>query len=146
MKSEPDVFSIDHLKELGQAPWDGVRNYQARNNMRQMHVGDKVLFYHSSTKTPGVAGVAQVCREAYPDFTAWDRKSEYFDAQSTPEKPRWMMVDVQFVEKFSHFVSLDELKNDPRFKGMVATKRGMRLSVQPVDGKDFQAVVKLASG
>lgn len=143
MKTEPDVFSIDELSRRGKAPWDGVRNFQARNHMRDMSVGDLVIFYHSSVAPPGAAGVARVCREAYPDHTAWDRKSEYHDPRSTPEKPLWMMVDVEFVEKFPRFVSLDEMKADPKLSGMLVVRRGMRLSVQPVDAAHFSRVLAL---
>lgn len=145
MKSEPDVFSIDDLKAKGRAPWDGVRNYQARNYMRDgMRVGDLILFYHSSTEPPGVAGLARVAREAYPDFTAWDPRSDYRDPKSTPENPVWMMVDVEFVAKFPRFISLEELKSSPVLKGMLVAKRGIRLSVQPVEKKHFEAVLKMA--
>lgn len=145
MKSEPEVFSLSDLKKRGNAPWDGVRNYQARNFMTaNMKKGDLVLFYHSSTEPPGVAGVARVCREAYPDFTAWDPKSDYFDPKSTPEKPIWFMVDVEFVSEFPRFVTLEELKSNPSFKGMMVTRRGSRLSIQPVEEPHFRAVLSLA--
>ncbi|MCG3205878.1 MAG: hypothetical protein KCHDKBKB_02601 [Elusimicrobia bacterium] len=145
MKSEPDVFSIDDLKKKGRAPWDGVRNYQARNFMRDhMCLGDLVLFYHSSALPPGVAGLARVCREAYPDFTSWDRKSKFFDPRSTPEKPLWFMVDLEFVEKFPELVNLELLKNNPTLEGMMVIRKGMRLSVQPVEEKHFQAILKMA--
>lgn len=143
MKSEPDVFSIDHLKKKGRAPWDGVRNFQARNFMREMKVGDPVLFYHSSCEPLGVAGLARVAREAYPDFTAWDKKSPYHDPRSTPEKPLWTMVDVEFVEKFPRFVPLDALRSNPALQNMVVLKRG-RLSVQPVEEADFQRVREMS--
>ena len=143
MKSEPDVFSIGDLKAKRQAPWDGVRNYQARNNMRAMKTGDLVLFYHSSTDPAGVVGIARVCREAHPDPTAWDKKSDYFDPRSTPEKPRWDLVDVEFVETLPRLVSLEEIKNDPSLSGMVLTKNS-RLSVQPVGKAEFERVLALA--
>jgi predicted RNA-binding protein with PUA-like domain len=144
MKSEPDVFSIDHLKEKGRAPWDGVRNFQARNFMRDdMKVGDLVLFHHSSCEPPGVAGVARVCREGHPDPTAWDRKSAYFDPRSTPQKPLWYLVDVEFVEKFRALVPLERLKGDPQLSGMMVTRRGARLSVQPVEKRHFERVLAL---
>src|SRR5258706_9385077 len=108
-----------------------------------MKAGDLILFYHSSTEPPGVAGIARVLKEAYPDFTSWDSKSEYFDPRSTKENPVWMMVDVQFVEKFSRLVTLDELKNHPGLKDMLVVRRGMRLSVQPVEKKHFDLVVRL---
>jgi predicted RNA-binding protein with PUA-like domain len=143
MKSEPDAFSIDDLKAEKRAPWDGVRNYQARNNMRQMQVGDLVLFYHSNAKPPGVVGIARVCKEAYPDHTAWDPKSKYHDPKSTPEAPRWEMVDVEYVETLPRMVSLEALKADPKLEGMVVTQRS-RLSVTPVDTVHFRHVLKLA--
>ncbi len=143
MKSEPDVFSIDDLARDGRGSWDGVRNYQARNFMCAMKVGDEVLFYHSSTEPPGVAGVAKVSREAHPDPTAWDRRSGYFDPRSTKEKPVWMMVEVEFVEKFPRFVTLEELKNRPDLGGMRVVKRGVRLSVQPVEERHARAIFKM---
>jgi len=143
MKTEPDVFSIDDLAKRRRGPWDGVRNYQARNFMRDMKVGDLILFYHSSTEPPGVAGLARVSREAYPDHTAWDPKSNYFDPKSTKDKPVWMMVDVEFVEKFPHFISLDALRSRPELEGMTVLRRGTRLSVQPVSEVHFGIVRSL---
>lgn len=143
MKSEPDVFSIDHLKEKGQAPWDGVRNFQARNFMKEMKKGDLVLFYHSSTEPPGVAGIARVAKEAHPDFTSWDKKSGTFDPRSTPEKPLWFMVDVEFIEKLPSYVPLTTLRSIPALKNMLVLRRGQRLSVQPVDEADFKLIRKL---
>jgi len=147
MKSEPSVFSFDDLWRSKKRTtfWDGVRNYQARNLMRdEMKVGDDVLFYHSNAKPPGVAGLARVCKEAYPDHTAWDKKSKYFDAKSTPEDPRWFMVDVEFVEKFPAVLSLTVIKEDPRFDDMMLTRKGARLSVQPVSKKHFNSIAKQA--
>jgi predicted RNA-binding protein with PUA-like domain len=144
MKSEPNVYSIDHLARAGRGPWDGVRSYQARNHMREMRAGDLVLFYHSSTEPPGVAGLARVCREAYPDHTQFDPKSDHYDPKSEREAPRWSMVDVELVEKFPQFVSLATLKTDPALAGMLVTRRGMRLSVQPVDEGHFRRVLRLA--
>ena len=143
MKSEPDVFGIDDLARKGVEHWDGVRNYQARNHMRSMKVGDRVLFYHSSADPPGVAGLARVCKEAYPDFTAWDPRSKYHDPKSTPEDPRWFMVDVEFVEKFPRLVPLDELRETPGLEDMLVIRRGMRLSVQPVTARQLQIISKL---
>lgn len=141
MKSEPEVFSIDDLARDRSAAWEGVRNYQARNFMRDdMKKGDLVLFYHSNATPPGVAGVAKVVRESYPDHSAWDAKSEYFDPKSTPETPVWMMVDVEFVERFAAVVALDELKAAPELEGMLVTQRGQRLSVQPVEAAHFRWV------
>ena len=144
MKTEPDVFGIDHLAERGVEHWDGVRNLMARNHIRQMAVGDRVLFYHSSAAPPGVAGLARVCRDAYPDFTAWDPASPYFDPKSTPEAPRWFMVDVEFEEKFPRLVPLEELRANRSLKAMVVVRPiGMRLSVQPVTKKQFEIVCQL---
>lgn len=144
MKSEPDVYSIDTLSRDGRGHWDGVRNYQARNHMRAMRNGDLVLFYHSSVEPPGVAGVARVCREAYPDHTQFDRKSEHYDPNARRDDPRWSMVDVEFVEKFPEIVSLAALKADTALEGMLVIKRGMRLSVQPVSRAHFGRVLELA--
>ena len=142
MKSEPDVYSIDDLKKDRTTSWDGVRNYSARNNMRAMRKGDLVLFYHSNANPPGVIGVAKVDKEAYPDHTAWDKRSKYHDEKSTREKPRWDMVDVRFVEKFKRLVPLDELKTTRGLENMVVIKRG-RLSVQPVTKAEFDIVRRL---
>lgn len=143
MKSEPDVFSIDDLARVGREHWDGVRNYQARNHMQRMREGDLVLFYHSSAKPPGVAGVARVCREAYPDHSQFDPRSKYYDRASKPDAPRWFMVDVEFVRKLKRFVPLDELKADSALAGMLVTRRGMRLSVQPVERAHFEHVLRV---
>ena len=144
MKSEPDVYSIDQLEQDGSTSWEGVRNYQARNFMMEMKKGDRVLFYHSNAEPSGVAGVAEVVREAYPDTAAFDPKSDYYDEASTPEKPRWFMVDVGFVEKFPAVLGLPELKADPRFEGMEVVRKGSRLSVHSVTKEHFDSVVKLA--
>jgi predicted RNA-binding protein with PUA-like domain len=144
MKSEPDVYSIDDLHKQTVGTWEGVRNYQARNHMRDMRVGDYALFYHSSCTPPGVVGLSRIQREAYPDVTQFDPKSEYFDEKSKRDAPRWDRVDVEFVEKFPRQVTLDQLKDDPEFEGMLVIKRGMRLSVQPVEKAHFQRVLKLA--
>jgi predicted RNA-binding protein with PUA-like domain len=145
MKSEPDVYSIDHLIADTTTQWEGVRNYQARNFMRDdMKIGDKVLFYHSNTKPPGIVGVAEVCKESYPDFFAWDQESKYFDPKSPEEKPRWFMVDVKFVKKFKSIISLDDLKTHPELVDMLVIRKGQRLSVQPVDEAHFNFVVGLS--
>lgn len=143
MKSEPDAYSIDDLQRDGSEPWDGIRNYQARNNMRAMGLGDLVLFYHSNAKPPGVVGVAKVCKLVYPDHTAWDPKSNYFDPKSPQDNPRWEMVDLAFVEKTPNLVSLADLKADPALADMVVTQKS-RLSVQPVGKEHFQHVLALA--
>lgn len=145
MKSEEDCYSIDDLERDGTTHWDGVRNYQARNFMRDdMKVGDRVLFYHSNAKPPGVAGVAEVCKEAYPDFTAWDPDDKHFDPKSPEDDPKWMMVDLKFVEKFPEKVALSDLKAHDQFEGMLVIKRGQRLSVQPVEPRHYDAVVEFA--
>lgn len=146
VKSEPDAYSIDDLERDGQAEWDGVRNYQARNFMRdEMTVGDLVLFYHSNAKPPGVAGVAKVATEAYPDPTQFDPKSKYHDPKATEEAPRWHLVDLSFVEKFDAVLGLDVLKEHAEdLEGMMVIKRGIRFSVQPVEKEHFRKVLKLA--
>lgn len=143
MKSEPEVFSIEDLRRDGRTHWEGVRNYQARNHLRSMQVGDLVLYYHSNADPPGVAGVARVCREAYTDEAQFDPKSDYYDAQSKREDPRWSMVDVEFVEVLPAFVSLEALKADEKLEGMLVRQRGMRLSVQPVEPAHFKRVLRL---
>ncbi|MFI5305808.1 MAG: EVE domain-containing protein [Polyangiales bacterium] len=143
MKSEPEVYSIDHLIRAGRGPWDGVRNYQARNHMRQMREGDLVLFYHSSTEPPGVAGVARVVREAYPDHTQFDPKSDHYDPKSKRDDPRWSMVDLEAIEKLPSLVTLATLKVDRALEGMLVARRGMRLSVQPVEPAHFRRVLEL---
>ena len=145
IKSEPDVFSIDHLQRAKREPWTGVRNYQARNSMRDdMRPGDLALFYHSSTVPPGVAGIAKVAGDAYPDPTQFDGKSEYYDPKATRENPRWMLVDFDFVAKFDVEVTLQQMKEDPALEGMVVLQKGTRLSITPVEAKHFKRVCKLA--
>jgi predicted RNA-binding protein with PUA-like domain len=144
MKSEPDVYSIDDLWRDGIESWEGVRNYQARNFMREMAEGDLVIFYHSNAKPPGAAGVCRIAREAYPDDTQFNKKSNYYDPKSKKEDPRWSMVDVEFVEKFDEVVSLQTMKDDPPLDGMRVTQKGSRLSVQPVDKKHFKRVLRIA--
>lgn len=143
MKSEPSTYSIEDLERDGSEPWDGVRNYQARNFMREMSEGDLVIFYHSNAKPPGVAGVARISREAYPDPTQFDKKSKYHDPKSKKEDPRWSLVDVEFVEKLEETIPLQTLKDDPALEGMIVTQKGSRLSVQPVEKKHFKRVLKL---
>ena len=148
-KSEPSAFSLDDLKQSpkGIAPWDGVRNYQARNLLRdEIRVGDGVLFYHSSTDPAGVVGLAEVVRAGYPDHTAWDPKSDHPDPKSTPDNPRWYMVDVRYVRHLPRTVTLAELKATPALKSMMVVRPGSRLSVQPVTAKEWQTVLKLAEG
>jgi predicted RNA-binding protein with PUA-like domain len=146
MKSEPDVYSIDDLERDGSTSWEGVRNYMARNNMQAMKVGDEVLYYHSNAKPPGVVGIARVCREAYPDHHAFDRKHKYFDAKSDREKPRWFMVDIEFVSKVENVdepLSLSDIKADAKLADMELVRYG-RLSVQSVKKSEFDRVKRLA--
>ena len=146
MKSEPETYSIDDLRSMKDRTdhWDGVRNYQARNLMRDaMKVGDRVLFYHSNCPVPGVVGLAKVVREGYPDFTAWDPKSNYYDPKSNEENPRWYMVDIQFVSEFDRCVSLKELRTVEELEGMKLLQKGQRLSVQPVEEREFTIVCAL---
>ncbi|MGB0334832.1 MAG: EVE domain-containing protein [Opitutales bacterium] len=143
MKSEPDVFSFEDLKSRPNQtePWDGVRNYQARNFMRdEMRVGDQILFYHSNTNPPGVAGIARVASKPYPDPTAFDKKSKYFDPKSDPENPRWMLVDVAYKSDLKRLVSLEEMKSMPELEEMRVMQRGNRLSITPVTKEEFQAI------
>lgn len=145
MKSEPEAFSIDDLaaRPGKREHWDGVRNYQARNFMREMKKGDKVLFYHSSCPEPGVVGVAKVVKEAYPDFTAFDPESKYFDPKSSPDKPRWFMVDIQFQKKLKRTIALAELKQNPLLEGMQLLRKGNRLSVMPVAEWEFDTILAM---
>ena len=143
MKSEPDVFGILSLKAKKTSAWDGVRNYQARNFMREMAIGDRVLFYHSNAKPSGVAGLAEVCAVAHPDHTQFDPRSEYFDPKATPDNPRWFMVDVRYVATFAHTLALDELRRIPGLEGMQLFTRP-RLSVQAVEKRHYDLIVKLA--
>ena len=146
MKSEPETFSIDDLADKRSTPWEGVRNYTARNFMRDyMQVGDGVLFYHSSTTPPGVVGLARVASAPYPDPTAFDPASPYFDEKSKPAEPQWMLVDVGFVEKLPAPVPLEQLRDDPALRGILVTQRGQRLSVQPVERAHFEHVARLGA-
>ncbi len=147
MKSEPGVFSIDDLAKVKKTHWDGVRNYQARNYMRDdMSPGDRVLFYHSSAEPTGVAGVAEIAAKAYPDPTAWDPKHDHFDPKTKKDEPTWVMVDIKFVEKFKQVVTLDELRANAKLAQMLVLRRGQRLSVQPVTAGEFEEVMKMARG
>jgi predicted RNA-binding protein with PUA-like domain len=146
LKSEPSVFSIE---DLARAPgrttcWDGVRNYQSRNYLRQMKVGDRVLFYHSIAEPPAVVGIAEVVRDAYPDHTAFDQKDKHFDPKSNPAKPTWDMVDIKLVRRFSRPLSLDSLRKQPGLKKMELLRRGSRLSVQPVRPQEWKIILALA--
>lgn len=146
MKSEPEVYSIDDLERDGTTDWTGVRNFKARNHMREMQVGDRVLFYHSNADPPGVAGIAEVSRLAHPDRLQFDPKSDYFEPKATKEKPYWSCPDVRFVAKFPRFVPLEELREDAKLQGMLLTSgKASRLSVQPVDKAHFDRVVALGA-
>ena len=144
MKSEPDAFSIDDLERAGTEPWSGVRNYQARNFMRDgMQPGDGVLFYHSNCEPPGIVGLASVASTAYPDPTQFDSRSVYHDPKSTPEQPRWMLVDVKFERKLKRCITLKELKACPELEDFALVQRGSRLSVMPVVKSQYDFILGL---
>ena len=143
MKTEPDEFSIDDLSKRKIEPWTGVRNYQARNFMREMKPGDGVLFYHSSCEIPGVAGIAEVATEAYPDPTQFEKKSDYYDAASKREKPRWSLVDVRYKRKLKRVIPLAELKDRRELEGFALLARGNRLSVLPVTKAQWDFILGL---
>lgn len=145
-KSEPFAYGFDRLQTDRTTPWTGVRNFQARNNMMEMQHGDLGLFYHSSIAEPAAVGIVRVVKTAYPDFTQFDRDSEYFDGRSKPEKPIWMMVDVEYVEPLAHPVTLAQMREEPRLVGMPLLKRGQCLSVQPLTPQEWQIVMELAKG
>lgn len=143
MKSEPSEVSIDDALRLGAAPWFGVRNYQARNFMRdQMQIGDGVLFYHSSCDEPGIAGIAKIASTAYPDATQFDPDSHYFDPKATPENPRWMLVDVKALRK-TRVLSLAEMRGQAELASMIVLQKGSRLSITPVTEAEWNAVLTL---
>jgi predicted RNA-binding protein with PUA-like domain len=144
LKTEPTAYSSEQLRADGTTPWTGVRNFQARNNMMEMRVGDLALFYHSSIAEPAAMGICKVSKSAYPDFTQFDRSSEYFDGRAKSEKPIWFMVDVAYVEEFAHPVTLARLRADPRLVGMALLRRGQRLSVQPVMPHEWKIVLELS--
>lgn len=146
MKSEPTAFSIDDLKSSPHqtAPWDGVRNYQARNMLRNdMQVGDLAFFYHSSCEVPGIVGIMEIVKAGYPDFTAFDPKNHHYDPKSKPEKPLWYMVDVRFKQKFEDAIRLSDLRQNPRLSHMPLLQRGSRLSIMPVTPEEWQAVLRM---
>ena len=146
MKTEPDAFSIDDLKRVGTEPWNGVRNYQARNFMRDgMRVGDGVMIYHSNCKVPGIAGLATVASAAYPDPTQFDPKSHYHDPKATPETPRWFLVDVAFERKLKRLIPLEEIKQhaEELGEGFALTAKGSRLSVFPVTSAQWKLLLSL---
>lgn len=144
-KSEPDEYSIDHLKKDIKCLWEGVRNYQARNIMRDdCKKGDLILYYHSSTKFTGVYGVAEVSKTGIADPSQFDKKSNYFDEKSTKDNPRWICVEVKFKDKFNDPVLRDALKENKKLKDMIVLKKGSRLSIQPVTQNEFSEVLKMA--
>ncbi len=146
IKSEPDAYGIDHLEnEQNQIThWDGIRNYQARNIMRdEMKVGDKIFFYHSNCKPPGIVGMVEVVKEAYPDHTALDPKSKYFDPKASEDNPRWCMVDVKLIKKFKRKLSLDDMRNEPSLAGMQLLRRGNRLSITPVTEDQWNTILEM---
>lgn len=146
-KSEPDVYSIDHLaaEKKQTTRWDGIRNYQARNFLRdRVAVGDQVFFYHSQCKTPGIVGVAEVVKTAYPDPAQFNPEHDYYDPKASSDNPRWYSVDVRLVKKFPDVIALKDLKQHPALEAMVLLKQG-RLSIQPVTPAEWKTILKLAS-
>jgi predicted RNA-binding protein with PUA-like domain len=144
MKSEPDVYSIDDLQRDGREMWDSIRNYQARNMMRDdMRIGDDVFFYHSNCKEPAVVGIMKVASEPYPDPVQFDESSRYFDPKSSKDNPRWVLVDVEFVRKLDKPITLAEIKAHPGLDDMILTRRGNRLSIMPVDKKHWDLILTL---
>jgi predicted RNA-binding protein with PUA-like domain len=145
MKSEPDAYSIDDLERDGREMWDGIRNYQARNMMRdEMRIGDEVFFYHSNCKEPGIVGIAKVASEPYPDPTQFDPEARYYDPKSSQDDPRWILVDLEFVRKLDRNITLRELKEQPGLDGMILLRKGNRLSIMPVSKEHWQQILELA--
>lgn len=144
MKSEPDAYSIDDLASDGTEPWDGIRNYQARNMMRDdMKMGDKAFFYHSSCKVPAIVGIMKIASSPYPDPTQFDRRSKYYDSKSTEDDPRWILVDVAFDRKLKRPITLEEIKKHPGLADFLLTRRGNRLSIFPVDKKHWDLILAM---
>lgn len=144
LKSEPDVFGIDDLARVKVEPWDGVRNYQARNMLRdQMQVGDLAFFYHSNCDVPGIVGIMEIATAGYPDTTAFDPDAKYYDPKSDPANPRWYRVDVKFVRKLKRTISLQELREHPNLQDMPLVRKGNRLSVMPVTAAEWQTILAL---
>lgn len=145
MKSEPDTYSIDQLQKDKTTWWEGVRNYQARNfMMKEMSVGDFVLFYHSSCEIPGVAGLAEISKAAEADRLQFDKKSDYYDEKATKEKPIWFCTQVKFVEKVKSYISLEQIRKDKKLQDMLVIQKGSRLSIQPVSEADYKHILKLS--
>ncbi len=145
LKTEPGAYSFEQLRADCTTPWTGVRSFQARNNMMEMRLGDLALFYHSSVAQPAAVGICKIVKTAYPDFTQFDRASEYFDGRAKAEKPVWFMVDVEYVERLAHPVTLAQMRAEPRLVGMALLQRGQRLSVQPVMPHEWKIVLELAN-
>jgi predicted RNA-binding protein with PUA-like domain len=143
-KSEPHAYSFEQLQKDRTTPWSGVRNFQARNNMIEMRIGDLGFFYHSSIAEPAAVGIVRVAKEAYPDFTAWEKGGEYYDPRSTRDKPMWQMVDVEYVEPLEHPVTIATMRADARLVGMELLKKGQRLSVQPVMPHEWKIILELS--
>lgn len=144
MKSEPSEYSIDDLRRDKRVPWYGVRNYQARNFMRdEMHSGDTVLFYHSSCPVPGVAGIVEVAGTSYPDATQFEKKGSYYDPRATKENPRWMLIDVKFKRKFRNTITLPQLREIKDLKNLIILRPGNRLSITPVTEAEFMLIATL---
>ncbi len=146
-KSEPDAFSIDDLRNMPgkKDHWDGIRNYQARNMMRdKMKKGDMAFFYHSSCPVPGIVGTVEIVREAYDDHTALDPKSKYYDAKATKEEPRWCMVDVKYRKKFKNIITLQALKQNTKLSGMTLLKKGNRLSIMPISANEWKLILAMS--
>ena len=144
MKSEPDAYSIDDLERDGRDMWDGIRNYQARNMMRDdMKIGDEIFFYHSNCDEPGIVGIAKVASEPYPDPTQLDKKSKYFDPKSSKDDPRWCLVDVEFLRKTKRNITLTEIKAQKSLDDMILTRKGNRLSVMPVSKKHWNKILSI---
>lgn len=144
MKSEPDVYGIDDMQRDGREMWDSIRNYQARNMMRDdMKIGDEIFFYHSNCKEPGIVGITKVCSEPYPDPTQFDKSSNYFDPKSTEDNPRWILVDVEFVRKLARNITLSEIKSQKGLEDMILARKGNRLSIMPVEKKHWKKILSL---
>jgi len=146
MKSEPDEFSLQDLKKVNVEPWNGIRNYQARNFMRdEMKKGDEILFYHSNTKPPGIAGTMVVASGPYADPSQFQKKSKYYDEKSTKDNPRWILVDVKFQSEFKNYISLEVLKAEKNLENMKILQKGNRLSITPVTAREFKHIVELGT-
>jgi predicted RNA-binding protein with PUA-like domain len=144
MKSEPDAYSIDDLERDEREPWDGIRNYQARNMMRDdMKIGDEIFFYHSNCKEPGIVGIMKVASKPYPDPTQFDTRSKYYDPKSKKEDPRWILVDVKFVRKLDRTITLAEIKAAKGLDGLILTRKGNRLSIMPIEKQHWNKLLRM---